>query len=156
MKKLKTVFLCMMMVLSSIVFAQKGKELNDNSKRKFSKTEVRFMSSKMDSIKYNLNRMIIFEKELRQRNYYLNEKTALVNELVSIVDQLKRSLDVVDVETRDIKTIFGKASYKSLKVWVYEIETFESNCPFIQITFYIQETKITKLDYKITDCQKWK
>ena len=146
----------MMMILSVSLFAQKGKESIDNSKRKLTKTEVRFMSSKYDSIKFNLNRMIIFEKELRQRNFYLNEKTSLVNELVSMVEQLKKSLDVIDIETKDIKNIFGKASYKSPKTLIYEIETFESNCPFIQITFYVQEKKVTKLEYKITDCQKWR
>lgn len=147
-----------MILLSTNTFAQKGKEniVSDNSKRKFIKTEVQFMSSKFDSIKFNLNRMIVFEKELKQRNFYLNEKTALVNNLVSMVEQLKKSLDVIDVQTSDIKNIFGKALYKKGTIIVYEIETFESNCPFIQITFYTQETKVTKLEYKITDCQKWK
>ena len=156
MKKFKLIILFMIMILSLSLFAQKGKEGIDNSKRKLTKTEVRFMSSEFDSIKFNLNRMILFEKELRQRNFYLNEKTSLVNELVSMVEQLKKSLDVIDIETKDIKTIFGKASYKSPKTLVYEIETFESNCPFIQITFYVQEKKVAKLEYKITDCQKWK
>jgi len=137
-------------------FAQKIKEPAENSKRKFTRTEIRFMSNKFDSVKFNLNRMIIFEKELRQRNYYLNEKTALVNEMVAMVEQLQKSIDVVKIETSDIKSIFGKASYKSIKMLVYEIETFESNCPFITITFHLQEKAVTKLEYKITDCQKWK
>ena len=140
------------------VHAQRGKEniVTDNVKPNLSKTELRFMGAKIDSIKFNLNRMIIFEKELKQRNYYLNEKTALVDELVAIVQSLKKSLDVVDLKTKDLKNIFGKVSHKSPKVWIYEIETFESNCPFIQITFYLLESDVTRLEYKITDCQRWK
>jgi len=158
MKNLKTVLLYLTILFSLNTYAQRGKEniVSDNAKRKFTKTEVRFMSSNIDSIKFNLNRMIIFEKELKQRNFYINEKTALVDELVSIVEQLKKSIDVVNIETSDIKNIFGKASFKSPKIWVYEIETYKSNCPFIQITFNIQQTAISKIEYKITDCQKWK
>ena len=154
MKKLNYIFLFTLMLLNISAFSQKI--ILENAKRKFSKSEIRFMSTRLDSIKFNLNRMIIFEKELMQRNYYLNEKTALVDELVSIVEQLKKSLDVVDVQISDIKKVFGKPSFKSAKILSYEIETYKSNCPFIQITFYIQETAVTKLDYKITDCQRWR
>jgi hypothetical protein len=140
------------------VFAQKGKEAiaTDNVKRKLTKTEVRFIGNKIDSIKRNLNRMILFEKELRQRNYYLNEKTTLVEELISIIQSLKQSLDVVELRSADVKAIFGKPSYKSPIVFIYEIETYKSNCPFMQLTFNLKQDEVYKLDYKITDCQRWK
>lgn len=144
--------------LSLHAFAQKGKEtkVTDNVKRSLSRTEIRYTANKVDSIKRNLNRMIRFEKELRQRNYYLNEKTSLMNELVSIIQSIQQSLEVVMLTTTDVKGIFGKPSFKSKAVWIYEIETYGSNCPFIQITFSLQQSEVIKLDYKITDCQKWK
>jgi hypothetical protein len=152
-------YILLVFVLSSVfAYAQKGKEsyASTLNKRKLSKAEIKVTANAIDSIKHNLNRMIMFEKELHQRNYYLNEKTTLVEELISIVKSLKQSLEVVEFSDADIKNMFGKPSHKTETVMLYEIETYQSNCPFMQITFYIQQRAITKLEYQITDCQRWK
>jgi hypothetical protein len=145
-------------LMAAPVFAQKGKEavVSDNARRRLTKTEVKFMGSRMDSIRRNLDRMIRFEKELRQKNYYLNEKTQLMDELLGIIKNLQQSLDVVDVTTSDINNIFGKPSHKSPVSRIYEIETYKSNCPFIQINFTVRKHEVTRLEYTITDCQRWK
>lgn len=151
-------FACLLFLVSFGAYAQKGTEtkVNDNDKRRLSRQETRFIANQLDSITRNLNRMILYEKELRQRNYYLNEKTALVNELISVVRSLQQSLDVLDLRESDVKSMFGKASFRSPALCVYEIETYKSNCPFIQITFHLHHQSVTRLEYKITDCQRWK
>ncbi len=152
-------YILLIFVLSSFfVSAQKGKEsyASTLNKRKLSRTEIKVTANAIDSIKRNLNRMIMFEKELHQRNYYLNEKTTLVEELISIVKSLKQSLEVVVLSEADIKNMFGKPSHKTETVILYEIETYQSNCPFMQITIQLQQKLVSKLEYQITDCQRWK
>jgi hypothetical protein len=159
MKQLMRHMLFLLLLVSGLnSFAQIGKEtvVKEGGRRKLTKSEVRFMRGEVDSIKKNLNRMILFEKQLRQRNYYLNEKTALVEELIAVIQSLKQSLEVVELTVADVKDIFGKPSYKSPVVLIYEIETYKSNCPFMQITFNMKQNEVYKLDYKITDCQRWK
>ena len=155
---MKRYILSVLIFCSVFAYAQKGKESYASTlgKRKLSKTEIRVTANAIDSIKRNLNRMIMFEKELHQRNYYLNEKTTLVEELTSIVKSLKQSLDVIELNDGDVKNIFGKPSHKTETMMLYEIETYQSNCPFMQITFYLKQKLVTQLDYQITDCQRWK
>lgn len=127
-----------------------------DGKRRLSKQEITFLTAKVDSIKRNLNRMIRFEKELMQRNYYLNEKTALVDELIATVQYLQHAVDVIAITDTDIKKIFGKSKAKIPGKLIYEIETYQSNCPFMAITFNTKEQLITRVEYEITDCQRWK
>ncbi len=125
-------------------------------KRMLSKSEVQFLTHKIDSIKYNLNRMIIYEKELRQKNYFINEKTGLVDELIATIKYLQNGVDILNISRNDIRKIFGKAAISASMKLVYSIETYKSNCPFMEITFYTKEQWVVKIDYQITDCQKWK
>ncbi|MEI6508608.1 MAG: hypothetical protein WCO54_08975 [Bacteroidota bacterium] len=114
------------------------------------------MASKFDSVKFNINRMVMFEKELRQRNYYLNEKTALLDELIAMLKSLQESIEVINLETKDVKKIFGKPNIHSVSHYIYQLETFKSNCPFIEIDFEIRELFVTKIQYKIIDCERMK
>jgi len=125
-------------------------------RRRLSKTEIHYLSHKVDSIRKNLNRMIIYEKELRQKNYFLNEKTGLVDDLIATIQYLQQSVNVVDLRKSDIKKIFGKATGTTSNRWIYEFETYKSNCPFIEITFFLNVESVTKTEYRITDCQKWR
>jgi hypothetical protein len=125
-------------------------------KRILTKEEVQFLGNKVDSIRKNLNRMIIYEKELRQRNYFLNEKTGMVDELIATVQYLQSSVDVIDLGVSDIKKIFHKPSVLLPNQMIYSIETYKSNCPFMEITFHVKDKHVVKVLYMITECQKWK
>jgi len=135
---------------TSLLFAQTG------DRRPLTHHEVQFLSTKVDSIKKNLNRMIFYEKELRQRNYYLNEKTGMVDELIATIKYLQNSTDIIAIKKSDIRKIFGKPGSIVPGRLLYEIETYESNCPFMQITFHLKENFVTKVEYQITECQKWR
>ena len=154
----RIIYFLLLQILFLSAFAQKGVEakVSDNPKRKLTKTEIKFMASKFDSVKFNINRMVMFEKELRQRNYYLNEKTAMLDDLVAMLKSLQESINVVDIETSDVKKIFGKPLIRLNTQYIYELETYKSNCPFIEIIFERREELITKIQYKIIDCERMK
>ncbi len=154
----RIIYFLLLQILFLSAFAQKGVEakVSDNHKRKLTKTEIKFMASKFDSVKFNINRMVMFEKELRQRNYYLNEKTALLDELIAMLKSLQESIEVINLETKDVKKIFGKPNIHSVSHYIYQLETFKSNCPFIEIDFEIRELFVTKIQYKIIDCERMK
>ncbi len=154
----RIIYFLLLQFLFLSAFAQKGIEakVSDNPKRKLTKTEIKFMSLKFDSIKFNINRMVMFEKELRQRNYYLNEKTALLDELIAILKSLQESIEVINLEKKDVKQIFGRPNIHSVSHYIYQLETFKSNCPFIEIDFEIGELNVTKIQYKIIDCERMK
>ena len=139
-----------LMLGSNLLRAQTG------DRRPLTRHEVQFLAHKVDSIKKNLNRMIFYEKELRQRNYFLNEKTGMVDELIATIKYLQNSTDIIALRKADIRKIFGKPGGIAPGKIIYEIETFESNCPFMEITFQVKDPLITKVDYRITECQKWK
>ncbi|MFA6260267.1 MAG: hypothetical protein WC760_02280 [Bacteroidia bacterium] len=131
-------------------------QAQQSDKRRLSKQEIQFLTHKMDSVKNNLNRMIRYERELMQRNYYLNEKTALVDELIATVQYLQRSVDVIIIGKNDVRKIFGHSRATLKDRLVYEIETYRSNCPFLELTFFMKQDLVFKVEYRITECQKWK
>ncbi|MFI5221803.1 MAG: hypothetical protein ACHQK8_05725 [Bacteroidia bacterium] len=117
---------------------------------------MNYLFHAVDSIKKNLNRMIFFEKELKQRNYFLSEKTKSVDALVALIESMQQSLEVVDIPRNKVKKIFGKPSVVSSTQLIYRVETYESNCPFIEITFSLQGNSVSKIQYRVMDCEKMK
>lgn len=134
----------------SVIHAQQS------DKRRLSKLEIQFLTHKMDSVKHNLNRMIRYERELMQRNYYLNEKTALVDDLIATVQYLQRSVDIIILTKADVKKIFGHTRATLKDRLIYEIETYRSNCPFLEISFFMKQDMVYRVEYRITECQKWR
>ena len=154
MKSLLILVSCFIAFSSSAQSINEGRE--DDQRRHLSKQEITFLENKVDSIRHNLNRMIRFEKQLMQRNYYLDEKTALVQDLIATVQYLQRSVEVAHISRQDIRKIFGKSVASETGKMIYEIETYKSNCPFMLILFTMNRKEVSKVDFKITDCQRWK
>lgn len=149
---MKRLILLLLLLLTAFVYADAQTQV----RRQLSKQELNYLSHKVDSIKRNLNRMIRYEHDLMQRNYYLNEKTALVDELISTLKYLQNSVEVVALSKANIRKIFGRPSADVPGRLIYEIETFKSNCPFLEMVFTIKDNLVTKVEYRITECQKWK
>jgi ribosomal protein S24E len=145
-------------MLLSNVYAQKQlpSHPTTGSKRTPGKNEIQFLAHQFDSISYNLNKMILFEKELRQKNYFIDEKTALVEALIQLIKSMQSSIDVVAYQTDDIKKIFGKPKAKKNALWYYELETFKSNCAFMIIAVELKQKDVISIRYEVTDCQRWK
>lgn len=143
-------------LLISILVASSALLAQQKDRRSMGKKEIQFLHHKVDSVKKNLNRMIRYERELLQRNYYLNEKTALVDELTATVRYLQTAVDVVQISRSDVKKIFGNTKANFKERMIYEIETYRSNCPFMEIEFLIKGEWVQQVNYRITDCQKWK
>jgi hypothetical protein len=147
--------LCAFLSVACSALAQRGVESKPGQdRRRVSKREVKFYGEKFDSIKSHLNRMIRFEKQLRQRNYYLNEKTALIDELLHILETMEASTEVVEYRDEDVKRIFGRKRLESPGVYIYQVETYKSNCPFLEITIHHTRGSVNQIAHRITDCER--
>lgn len=130
--------------------------LAQDGRRRLSRQEISFLATKVDSIRKNLNRMVIYEKELHQKNYFLNEKTILVEELIAYAKYFKDAIEIIDLQKQDVRKIFGSKGFHTSSMLVYSFETYKSNCPFLEISFYLKDKSVERVAYRITDCQKWR